>query len=252
MVNYLIILFAMTLVYLSVAERFRIYAGLMGIQGVLLFGITLFELQEVNTANLVFIASETLLFKAIVVPFMLIRIIKKTDVYKVHNLAMPGFYQLALTIISLILSLILANAMTNPFVDTIYLTIALFCFFTGMLLIVTEQGFGKRTAVDQYRQQTRGGKGLINLKVTEKTGAVVGLRVVKPEQDLLLINNDGIIIRMDVGQIRVIGRNTQGVALMRMVDNQRIVALAMVDKSGDDAEKSTTVTAPLNTEIPEE
>ncbi len=139
MVNYLIILFAMTLVYLSVAERFRIYAGLMGIQGVLLFGITLFELQEVNTANLVFIASETLLFKAIVVPFMLIRIIKKTDVYKVHNLAMPGFYQLALTIISLILSLILANAMTNPFVDTIYLTIALFCFFTGMLLIVTHK-----------------------------------------------------------------------------------------------------------------
>ena len=68
----------------------------------------------------------------------------------------------------------------------------------------------------------------------------------------MLINNDGIIIRMDVGQIRVIGRNTQGVALMRMVDNQRIVALAMVDKSGDDAEKSTTVTAPLNTEIPEE
>lgn len=139
MVNYLIILFAMTLVYLSVAERYRIYAGLIGIQGVLLFGITLLELQEVNTANLVFIASETLLFKAIVVPFMLIRIIKKTDVYKVHNLAMPGFYQLVLTIISLILSLILANAMTNPFVDTIYLTIALFCFFAGMLLIVTHK-----------------------------------------------------------------------------------------------------------------
>ena len=120
------------------------------------------------------------------------------------------------------------------------------------VLVVSELGFGKRTAVDQYREQTRGGKGLINLKVTEKTGAVVGLRVVKPEQDLLLINNDGIIIRMDVGQIRVIGRNTQGVALMRMVDNQRIVALAMVDKASDDAEKPVVITAPLNTEIPEE
>ncbi len=120
------------------------------------------------------------------------------------------------------------------------------------VLVVSELGFGKRTAVDQYREQTRGGKGLINLKVTEKTGAVVGLRVVKPEQDLLLINNDGIIIRMDVGQIRVIGRNTQGVALMRMVDNQRIVALAMVDKASDDAEKPAVITAPLNTEIPEE
>jgi DNA gyrase subunit A len=122
----------------------------------------------------------------------------------------------------------------------------------SQVLVVSEQGFGKRTAVDQYRTQTRGGKGLINLKVTEKTGAVVGLRVVKPEQDLLLINNDGIIIRMDVGQIRVIGRNTQGVALMRMVDNQRIVALAMVDKAGEDSDKPAVVTAPLNTEIPEE
>ena len=122
----------------------------------------------------------------------------------------------------------------------------------SQVLVVSEQGFGKRTAVDQYRTQTRGGKGLINLKVTEKTGAVVGLRVVKPEQDLLLINNDGIIIRMDVGQIRVIGRNTQGVALMRMVDNQRIVALAMVDKAGEDSDKPAIVTAPLNTEIAEE
>ena len=69
----------------------------------------------------------------------------------------------------------------------------------GQVLVVSELGYGKRTAVDQYRAQTRGGKGLINLKVTEKTGAVVGLRVVRPEQDLLLINNDGIIIRMDVG-----------------------------------------------------
>ena len=122
----------------------------------------------------------------------------------------------------------------------------------SQVLVVSEQGFGKRTAVDQYRSQTRGGKGLINLKVTEKTGAVVGLRVVKPEQDLLLINNDGIIIRMDVGQIRVIGRNTQGVALMRMVDNQRIVALAMVDKASEDADKPAVVIEPLNTEIPED
>ncbi len=139
MVNYLIVLFAITLVYLSIAERFRVYAGLLGLQGVLLFGITLMELNEVNTANLVFIASETLLFKAIVVPFLIYRIIKKTGVYKVHNLAMPGFYQLFLTIISLVLSIMLANAMKNPFINTIYLAIALFCFFTGMLLIVTHK-----------------------------------------------------------------------------------------------------------------
>ena len=109
----------------------------------------------------------------------------------------------------------------------------------GQVLVVSELGFGKRTAVEQYRIQTRGGKGLINLKVTEKTGPVVGLRVVKPDQDLLLINNDGIIIRMDVEQIRVIGRNTQGVALMRVVDNQKIAALAMVEKSSEETEKNT-------------
>ena len=119
----------------------------------------------------------------------------------------------------------------------------------GQVLVVSELGFGKRTAVDQYRTQSRGGKGLINLKVTEKTGAVVGLRVVRPEQDLLLINNDGIIIRMDVGQIRVIGRNTQGVALMRTEENQRIVALAMVDKAADDGDKPATVVAPLNSDM---
>ena len=119
----------------------------------------------------------------------------------------------------------------------------------GQVLVVSEMGFGKRTAVDQYRMQSRGGKGLINLKVTEKTGAVVGLRVVRPEQDLLLINNDGIIIRMDVGQIRVIGRNTQGVALMRTEENQRIVALAMVDKAADDGDKPETVVAPLNSDM---
>lgn len=107
----------------------------------------------------------------------------------------------------------------------------------SQVLVVSEQGFGKRTLAENYRIQTRGGKGIINLKVTEKTGAVVGLRVVNPEQDLLLINNDGIIIRMDVGTIRVIGRNTQGVALMRVVDNQKIAALAMVDKAPDEVEK---------------
>ena len=118
----------------------------------------------------------------------------------------------------------------------------------GQVLVVSELGFGKRTSVDQYRMQSRAGKGLINLKVTEKTGAVVGLRVVRADQDLLLINNDGIIIRMDVEQIRVIGRNTQGVALMRTEENQRIVALAIVDKASEDPEKPATLVTPLNSD----
>ena len=135
----MIVLFAVTLIYISVAERFRIYAGLMGLQGFLLFGITLLELQEVNTTNLVIIASETVFFKGLVVPFLLFRIIKKTGVYKVHKLAMPGFYLLILTIIALILSLVLSKALVNPYINTEYMTIALFCLFTGMLLIVTHK-----------------------------------------------------------------------------------------------------------------
>lgn len=107
----------------------------------------------------------------------------------------------------------------------------------SQILVVSEQGFGKRTIAENYRVQSRAGKGIINLKVTEKTGTVVGLRVVRPEQDLLLINNEGIIIRMDVSQIRVIGRNTQGVALMRVLDGQKIVALAIVDKATDEPDK---------------
>jgi hydrogenase-4 component E len=139
MVNYLIVLFAVTLIYLSVAERFRIYAGLMGLQGFLLFGITLIELQEVNTTNLVLIASETVFFKGIVVPFLLFRIIRKTGVYKVHKLAMPGFYLLILTIAALIVSLVLSKSLINPYINTEYMTIALFCLFTGMLLIITHK-----------------------------------------------------------------------------------------------------------------
>lgn len=139
MINYLIVIFAITLVYLSVAERFRIYAGLMGLQGLLLFGITLLALKEVNTANLIFIASETLLFKGIVVPYMIFRIINRTGVYKVHSHAMPGFFLLILAIAALFLSIMLANALINPFINTVDMAIALFTFFTGLLLIVTHK-----------------------------------------------------------------------------------------------------------------
>jgi len=139
MVNYLIVLFAVTLVYLSITERFRIYAGLIGIQGLLLFGITFLELKEVTTANLIFIAAETLIFKTIVVPYLIFRIIRKTGVYKVHVLAMPGFYILIFTIISLFISILLANQLINPYINTVYMTIALFTLLTGLVIIVTHK-----------------------------------------------------------------------------------------------------------------
>jgi len=139
MVNYLVVLFAVTLVYFASAERLINYIRLIGLQGLLLCGIAIFELKEVNTANLIFIASESLMFKAILIPYLLTRIIGRSGVTKVHRLAMPGFYTLIFSIVSLLISITLAYSLTNSFVNIIYMAIALYTLFTGLLLIVTHK-----------------------------------------------------------------------------------------------------------------
>ena len=96
------------------------------------------------------------------------------------------------------------------------------------VLTATEFGMGKRTAVSEYRKQTRGGKGVINMKITEKTGAVVGMRVINPEQEIMMITAGGIIIRIDVDQISQYSRNTQGVKLMTLNDDDKVVSLAAI------------------------
>jgi DNA gyrase subunit A len=98
----------------------------------------------------------------------------------------------------------------------------------GELLTVTERGFGKRTQVDEYRVQGRGGLGIINLKVSSKTGEVVGVKQVLPEEGLMLITQDGMIIRFPVDGVRVVGRSTQGVKLMDLDAEDHIVAVAKV------------------------
>ncbi len=98
------------------------------------------------------------------------------------------------------------------------------------LLTVTEAGYGKRTAIDEYRPQNRGGVGIINNKVTDKTGKVVGIKVVRPGQEIMLITGEGIVIRIDIEEISVISRNTQGVRLMRIDENDKMVAVATVEK----------------------
>ena len=96
------------------------------------------------------------------------------------------------------------------------------------VLTATELGMGKRTAVSEYRKQTRGGKGVINMKITEKTGTVVGMRVINPEQEIMMITAGGIIIRIDVDQISQYSRNTQGVKLMTLNDDDKVVSLAAI------------------------
>jgi len=97
------------------------------------------------------------------------------------------------------------------------------------LLAITENGFGKRTELEEYRVQTRGGKGVLTYKVTPKTGNVVGIKVVNDTDDIILISSDGIIIRLEVKGISVLGRNTQGVTLMRMDDGVTVVSIAKVN-----------------------
>ncbi|HEX9204631.1 MAG TPA: DNA gyrase subunit A, partial [Candidatus Deferrimicrobiaceae bacterium] len=96
----------------------------------------------------------------------------------------------------------------------------------GTMLSVTENGYGKRTAVEEYRNQTRGGKGVITLKVTEKTGSVVGVCQVADADEVMLVTDGGKIIRMAVGEIRVIGRNTQGVRLIGLSEEERVASIA--------------------------
>ena len=96
----------------------------------------------------------------------------------------------------------------------------------GTMLTVTENGFGKRSAVEEYRVQSRGGKGVITLKVTGKTGAVLGVAQVSEEDDVMLVTDGGKIIRMPVAEIRISGRNTQGVRLIGMEENEHVASLA--------------------------
>ncbi len=103
------------------------------------------------------------------------------------------------------------------------------------LLTVSENGFGKRTALGEYRRQSRGGKGIINLKVSDRTGSVVGVREVMEDTDLMLITHEGKIIRITAGSVSLIGRATQGVKVMDMGEGDRIVALARIpDRSEED------------------
>lgn len=101
------------------------------------------------------------------------------------------------------------------------------------VLTATELGMGKRTAVSEYRKQTRGGKGVINIKITEKTGTVVGMRVINPQQEIMMITAAGIIIRIDVDGISQFGRNAQGVKLMTLNDDDKVVSLAAVHHEED-------------------
>ena len=96
----------------------------------------------------------------------------------------------------------------------------------GEILSMAEGAVGKRTPVSQYRLQSRGGKGIINLKVSSKTGEVIGAKQVRPDDGMMLITQEGKIIRINVEGVRVSSRSTQGVKLMNLDESDRLVAVA--------------------------
>ena len=108
----------------------------------------------------------------------------------------------------------------------------------GTLLSVTENGYGKRTELTEYLRggetQKRGGMGLKNYNVTDKTGPVAAIKVVDEDDDIMLISDDGTIIRMDAGSVSLLGRSTQGVRLMRLSEGAKVISIARTDKEEEE------------------
>jgi DNA gyrase subunit A len=112
----------------------------------------------------------------------------------------------------------------------------------GTLLTVTERGYGKRTEIDEYRVQSRGGVGVINISTSERNGPVVGIAYVQEGDELLVITQQGMIIRMQTNDVRAIGRATQGVRLIDIEGDDKVVSIArLVEKEGDDETGSSPV-----------
>ena len=112
------------------------------------------------------------------------------------------------------------------------------------VLSISEYGYGKRTSVDEYRVQTRGGKGIKAMNLTDKTGLMAGQLLVRDGEDVLIITDDGQMIRTPVDAISEMGRNTQGVRLMKVADDCRIVCVARAEAEEDESDETQTPDAP--------
>ncbi len=122
------------------------------------------------------------------------------------------------------------------------------------VLVVTKNGYGKRTPAEEYRIQTRGGKGIKTCNITERNGELVAVKTVTTEEDLMLITASGVLIRMSVDGISQMGRNTQGVKLIRLADNEFVTTVARVDKEEEpeDGSEDTEIEEGNSTEEVEE
>ncbi len=120
--------------------------------------------------------------------------------------------------------------------------------FDDEILVVSENGFGKRSSIDDYRITNRGGKGVKTISITDKTGGLVAIKNVSDSDDLMIINKSGIAIRMSVDDLRTMGRATQGVKLINLKDSDSIAAVAKVMKDEDDLDELDIMDIEVDTE----
>ena len=103
---------------------------------------------------------------------------------------------------------------------------------------MTEQGYGKKTDIDEFTLQNRGGSGIICHKLSEKTGMLAGIDIVNPTDDIMIITESGMIIRTRSSDINIIGRNTSGVIVMRLKDDDRVMSFAKIKQSEEEPAES--------------
>ena len=113
----------------------------------------------------------------------------------------------------------------------------------GTMLTVAQNGYGKRTELEEYRLQSRGGVGIINIQTSDRNGKVVGMAYVHDDDEVMLISQQGMILRMKAGDVRVIGRATQGVRLIEMEEGDQVVAIAKLLERDDDSANGSSPAA---------
>jgi DNA gyrase subunit A len=104
----------------------------------------------------------------------------------------------------------------------------------GLVLTATENGYGKRTEIEDFPVQGRGGQGVIAIQTTKRNGRTVGMLQVGDDDEMMLISSNGTLVRTPVGDVSIMGRNTQGVRLIRVESGQRLVGLARIESMGDE------------------
>jgi len=139
MTDILLIIFAITLLYMSIANRLLTYIRILVLQGFLLFGVTLLALSNINVTNLVLILLETVIFKAVVVPLFLNRVIKRNNITRVAEPFVPNFISLIIITLIIVITIVLSNSIKDINLDKTYFVVALSTLFTGLYIISTRR-----------------------------------------------------------------------------------------------------------------